>query len=711
MIRFFKNISLVATLAVLTYSCSPKLTNTVAIIVDSETYNNCSTELDAYRQVIEKGRVKAKIITSEWENPIQVRDTILSLKKSKPSLEGVVLVGNIPIVKVRGAQHLTTAFKMNERTFPKEQSSVASDRFYDDFDLKFDFLCRDSVNNNIFYYRLSEEGEQSIKSDIYSARIKVPSTMSGDSYKYMKDYLVKVLKAHKENNPLDNIIFFAGNGYNSDCMTIWRQKPIIFRDYFPAAFKSSSSNKFYNFRQDPKIKFKLFNEIQREDVDLFLFSEHGAYDTQYLNGAPEGENLTDNLKYLKESLQSAYKRYKGGKNEEAFINEVVSEYLLPSSIFSDEEMKKRADNTPRLSDENIVLEEIEKLKTGPRVAIFDACYNGSFHESGYVAGYHTFNPGKCIVTQGNTVNVLQDKWEDQLIGYFSIGLKAGLWQKEFNFLESHMIGDPTFSFTPTDPKMSEKIYSALTNGKENSRFWNSLLKEEIPIYRATAIKHLGKRVSSYELLQIFNNDESPIVRQQAFNSLMDYDDNNRVEGIKKGLFDQFEVIRVTAARCAGNVGDESLIPYLIRAAYYYPEAQRLQYGAMTSLSVFSLESIQKAFEVHPDLNFDYLKGRAEWLKKELMSAIDTTATYNKRESSIRTFRNYNLHYAVEELLNVLCDKNEDVNIRVVMCETLGWFDKSIGKERIKEAIIDCLKDESAPEPLVKEMKKTLKRLN
>lgn len=39
------------------------------------------------------------------------------------------LIGDVPVALVRNAQHMTTAFKMNEKAFPWDQSSVPTDRF------------------------------------------------------------------------------------------------------------------------------------------------------------------------------------------------------------------------------------------------------------------------------------------------------------------------------------------------------------------------------------------------------------------------------------------------------------------------------------------------------------------------------------------------------------------------------------------------------
>lgn len=41
---------------------------------------------------------------------------------------------------------------MNEKAFPWDQSSVPTDRFYDDLNLKFEFIRQDSVNHQHFYY-------------------------------------------------------------------------------------------------------------------------------------------------------------------------------------------------------------------------------------------------------------------------------------------------------------------------------------------------------------------------------------------------------------------------------------------------------------------------------------------------------------------------------------------------------------------------------
>ena len=256
--------------------CGKKVKTSFAIITDQATYDKCKDELHSYRDVLESEGLATYIIADEWTSPEEIKAVIADIAYAKPRLEGMVFVGDVPIVMVREGQHLTTAFKMNEEKFNIFESSVASDRYYDDFDLEFEFLQKDETRPDIFYYRLSETGAQSLRPEVYSARMKVPAVMEGDKYEIMKAYLKKVVAAHQEENPLDNMTFFAGHGYNSDCLTYWRQKPMVFRENFPGCFDKSSTNRFLNFRQNQEMQKYLFNEIQRKGVDFFQFSEHGA---------------------------------------------------------------------------------------------------------------------------------------------------------------------------------------------------------------------------------------------------------------------------------------------------------------------------------------------------------------------------------------------------------------------------------------------------
>lgn len=676
--------------------CGKKAKTSFAVFTDATTYEKCKDELHAYRNVLESEGLATYIIADDWTSPEQIKEVIADIAYAGPQLEGIVLVGDVPIVMVREGQHMTTAFKMNEKRYGIFESSVASDRYYDDFDLKFDFIQKDDERSDVFYYRLTEEGAQTLRPEIYSARMKVPAVMEGDKYEIMKSYLKKVVAAHQESNTLDNMTFFAGHGYNSDCLTYWRQKPMVFRENFPNCFKKSSTNRFLNFRQDPHMQKNLFNEIQREGVDYIQFTEHGAYDTQYINGGAEVEGLKDCFEELKKNIGLMYLRYKGNKDEEPFLHEVDSLFKLPRETFSDsalahyKELRKFEKEAV-----NITLDEIMKLRSNARMAIFNACYNGSFHNNkGYVAGCHVFGEGDCVVAQGNTVNVLQDKWEDKLLGIVSLGMRVGMWQKEVPYLEGHMIGDPTYRFTPAskeDAKIVAKLHEDMVFNRADAKVWKKYLNSENSVLRAAGVTYLGY-IGGHEgsdiALKVFENDPSWIVRMHALHTLRGYADENTKAAMLKGLNDPYEYIARVCCHIAGDDARKDMKEPLEKFMSEHPEMIRASYAAKCALEVIEVSKMYR---------------------KYVNIAAEKSNSVAKRVDAIRTFRNNKVLDAIPVMLDMVKDNAEDEYLRTAAAEVLGWYTQSADKSTIISTLTAAEADVNS-ELVKKEIKKTLKRL-
>ena len=147
------------------------LANSFAIVIDRTTYSKAKDAVENYRKAVEHDGLKTYLIVAEWANPSQVKDSLKALYNRDKTLEGCVLIGDIPIAMIRNAQHMTTAFKMNEQTFPIRESSVPSDRFYDDLHLKFKYLSQDKEDSALYYYKLTEDSPQRLNPNFYSARI------------------------------------------------------------------------------------------------------------------------------------------------------------------------------------------------------------------------------------------------------------------------------------------------------------------------------------------------------------------------------------------------------------------------------------------------------------------------------------------------------------------------------------------------------------
>lgn len=696
----FCGIASIAAAQVKVEKCGVKSPTAFAIITDSETLSKCAEEFHAYKQVLEEEGLGTYIISADWKGPEEVKAEILALAGKKPRLEGVVFAGDIPIVKVRQGQHLTTAFKMNEEAWPMEESSVPSDRFYDDFGLSFDFICRDTVETDVFYYRLSEEGAQHLRPDIYSARMKVPAVMKGDKYEIMRKYLRKVVDAHRQNNALDNLTFFAGHGYNSDCLTLWRQKPVVFREYFPYVFSQASHNRFLNFREDRHMKWNLLSEVARKDVDLFVFSEHGAPDTQYINESKVADNLDEDMDYLRRSLAESYKYYAGKGHGEDFMKEAVEqEYRLSRKDFSDSAMAAYAvADSLEYAQANIFLDDIMKGHSNAKMIVFNACYNGSFHNrEGYVAGCHVFGDGECIVAQGNTVNVLQDKWEDKLMGYLSIGERAGMWQKEVAYLESHLIGDPTFRFTPhdkTEEKLRDRLHNDLVFNELNPSVWEKYTYSDNSLLRCAGITHLGyidAKAAHKRAAEMFG-DPSWTVRIHAFNTLATDPDADFATFVRIGLEDIYEVVARNSVRMAAALGDTSLIPDVKAFKKAHPEMVRASGHAA-------------------DDAIALLSGTGHY-SKSTEGAADKEKPLKKRVNDIRTFRNGRSIFAVDPLLHIVGDASDDLYVRTVACEALGWYEQSVCRGEIIESLSGMLVNGTdIPQQIQAEIKKTIKRLS
>ncbi|WP_148038819.1 HEAT repeat domain-containing protein [Proteiniphilum sp. X52] len=708
------------------------------IVIDSKSFEQASAEVMAYKNVLEEQGLGVVVMVGDWKSPDDLRREIEKVYRKKPVMEGAVFIGDIPVVRVRNFQHATTAFKMNEETFPIEESSVTSDRFYDDLDLRFEFLSVDEKNPRHFYYRLREDSPQVIESDFYSARMLPPSDMGTDVYELLRKYLRKVVEAHKEVNYADNIKFFNGHGYNSDCLTVWHNQQFVLKEQFPEAFRSSRGNAFYNFRQDPFMKYNLFERLQMPGTDLFVFHEHGAFDIQYINGdypAPNAigmrkEGIYGPMEVLSISLRNRYRRYTGERGE-SFAETTIREYNLSPDFYSGKLIDStRVNDSIFSADINIALSDLRNLKPQPRITIFDACYNGSFHQPGYVAGYHIFSDGNTVVAQGNTVNVLQDKWSMELIGMIAEGARIGFWQKEFQFLESHLIGDPTFRLTPGSAAGDRSREAAVLNrnlalNKGNNKIWLEYLKSGNPNCQAIALKQLStNKPGNYDDILLRYLKESPFysVRMQALQRIIYSSGRNLTQALLLALDDPYELIRRNGARFAGYSGDEELIGPLVQTLLFSNESQRVQYAARNSLPMFDLEKIsseitRQAAASHLQNPSDaaaqaisYFSAQKARNDKLLTVIQDKTAEQSDRISAIRFLRNHNNHLQVTQLLEILKDDSDDTEVRVVLAEALGWFRWSVKREQIVEALKTIRKDKQTPKKLRDKIGQSILRL-
>jgi len=75
------------------------------IVIDSKSFDQAQSEVMAYKKVLEEQGLGAVVMIGDWDSPDDLKKDILKIYKKKPVMEGVVFVGDIPVVRVRNFQH------------------------------------------------------------------------------------------------------------------------------------------------------------------------------------------------------------------------------------------------------------------------------------------------------------------------------------------------------------------------------------------------------------------------------------------------------------------------------------------------------------------------------------------------------------------------------------------------------------------------------
>lgn len=710
------------------------LANSFAIVIDRTTYSKAKDAVENYRKAVEHDGLKTYLIAAEWANPSQVRDSLKALYNRDKTLEGCVLVGDIPIAMIRNAQHMTTAFKMNEQTFPIRESSVPSDRFYDDLHLKFKYLSQDKEDSALYYYKLTEDSPQRLNPNFYSARIRYSEGKNGDKYQAIADFLNKAAKAkYAQPNKLDQVVSYNGASYNMDCLMVYMDEEKAYRENFPLAFQNGTGFKHWNFRMNHAMRNYLLSELKRDGIDVFMFHEHGAPDQQLVNGNEACQETSSRLASVKREIYShTKKRAKKGESLDSLQQMFSVKFGLAAGFWDDyanaEYWKK---DSIAHAESYISLPDLENIVSNPTFVMFDACYNGSFQDKDQIAGRYIFNPGSTLVVQGNTRNVLQDRWTIEMIGLLSHGIRVGQYNKLVATLEGHLIGDPTVRFAPIS---ANTVSMDIMTKADNRKYWNRLTKSKYPDIQSLALRMLAdcdfglsegnekaRAATSAMLLSTFRTSPFNTVRMEALKMLSRYGGEDFTEAVRLGLNDPYERIARSSADYAGRIGDVSLLPDIVRVLFEDEDRIRIQYQLNTSLFLFPKEKVID--EVHRYLSASNRMDKKAEMEKAVGSIadnfafrdrgdsviMDAKAKTDKRISAIRFLRNNPRTQSLDTYLAFLNDTSVPQNLRVLMAEALGWFDLSCRKADIRSFIRKMLV-EGQPDELKEELLQTLERL-
>ena len=688
-----------------------------AVITDEGTYRACEAELKAYQATLEKEGLPTFIVYNEWKTPEDVKKVIAKLYK-KNKLEGVVFVGEIPIPMIRKAQHMTSAFKMDEKNNAWRDSSVPSDRFYDDFDLQFDFLKQDSVENNFFYYNLAVESPQRIQCDIYSARVKAIDN-GEDPYAQISRYFKKTVAEHRTNNKLDQFFSYTGDGSYSNSLTAWTPETFTIREQLPGVFDKEGRARFirYNFSAYPKDD--VINMLKREDLDLSIFHEHGVPERQYLSGSPATNRWNTHIDAMKYYYRSLARKKQGNKKAfDEMLDKMKNKYGLDSTwIAGYADPKVIAEDSLLDLRTGIILPEVTDFKPNSRMVIFDACYNGDFREKDYIAGRYIMSEGKCVTTFANSVNVLQDKMANEMLGLLGMGARVGQWAKLTNILESHIIGDPTLRFQSINGVDANALFKA---PYDEGRMLE-LLQSPYADIQNFALHNLyrnGYPGISTLLRKTFETSPFMMVRFTSLALLEKIGDKNFQEVLPLAIRDSYEFIRRTSIRMMQHVGLNEYVYPQIKAYVEDNLSERVAFNIVLGLHVFDETAVREAID--KVMAETYVLQDKEEMREALEKANNNRSMQKEllsKETAERwrilycnSLKNYMAHACVDGLLDLLVDSNESEKLKASLLEALAWFTHSYRKPDILQACDQLRKDKNLSESLREEANRTYYRL-
>ena len=667
----------------------------VAVVIDQDCYSQTKDAVNEYVDAMELDGKTGILLIDEWGVPDSIRVRLETLHREK-ALEGAVLIGDIPVPMIRDAQHLSSAFKMDQKRDWKE-SSIPSDRYYDDFHLQFNFLSRDKDRKDFFYYSLAPESPQQIRSDIYTARIK--PAQGQDKYKAIADFLRKAVRTKKAaieaagrgTNGLalaepDRVMFFAGHGYNSESMVSRMNEYKALHEQIPSVNKPGGKVDFINFDFDKSVKTRLLSALGDEDLDVALLHHHGYNDMQLLNGSPY-ESTPDGWlalarNYFREKMRSS-------RNPEATRKDFIKRFGIPGEWLdeaSDPELIIKDSLYDRSMD--IYTDDIDRYDIKARFVLFDACFNGAFTEADYVVPHYLFGEANnTVAALAHSVNTLQDVWTDELVGLFDEGVCAGNIFKHVWSLENHLFGDPTFHFgavSDLDRKVSMK--------EEKAGIWRKLLKSEsTPCdVKCLAVRVLTRNgnITGEELLDLQRNSGSGIVRLAAFNGNVELAGNCLTEAISLGLDDSYELLQRLSARYAGYNQSPELDEQIVRLYVDPLTPTRVMFqlkAPLVDIETGKATELVRRYghwkgDEGLDSLIDYLEVCGKSLSADLANLESDSPNARNARLFIRSQRNQ-CRADILDALQTFFAKTDDPAIKLQIAELLGWYRYSYAREK------------------------------
>ncbi|MBQ7494813.1 MAG: HEAT repeat domain-containing protein [Bacteroidaceae bacterium] len=699
-----------------------------AIVIDPASLSQAKTEVEAYAAALSDVQgFHVYTVVDRWGIPDSIRAELQRLHALKQNpIVGAVFVGDIPVPMIRDAQFLTSAFKMNQK-MPRRDSSVPSDRFYDDFGLHFQFIDRDTAEfSHLFYYTLTCKGNQTLHPDLFTGRIR-PTDAGGTSrYEKLRAYLRKATAAKRNPEPFQSVFVYTGSGSVNESRVAHIDEQLSMREHFPQLAGKAGAFSYMDFTDAPFIKRKLMNEMMRPDLSLGFMHHHGDFDTQYLTHAPKPSGTEEALDYLLRAYRDRLRRAaRYGQDVDSIRRMLTERDGLPESWLAGQPSPANNRLDSLLEDSlNLTLKDFATYGYRPncRVAVYDACYNGAFHNADYIAGEYIFQPGRTIAGQGGTVNVIQDKWPDRYMGLLAEGVMIGLINQHEPELEVHIIGDPTFCFSSdTKVNLNDLIISGST--KE----WERLLKKgKSPDVCCMALENLkdSPAMTDARLLKLVRSARSGLVRLQAFYLLQQRNSPLLVDAIEVAATDNsYELLQRMAVNAIPKCGHPRLTKTLAALLAQNNASARVAFNAMEAIQFMPAtemkQSINEALDsVSPHVTWakEYRQSRQKQVDiylerwdEDIIALCDGKLSLPRQRMMADRMKIYLPPYLVQRVA-AYTEQCTDPEVQCLLLSSLGWHRLAYSSSAIAETAQRMSQNTSLPQEVRDEALKTYKRL-
>lgn len=697
----------------------------VALVVDADTRASAQAALDAWRAAQAARGVGVVLVVSEGASAEELREELRRLSDSA-RVEGAILAGDLPVPMLRGAQHLTSAFKMDEDAHPREESSVPSDAYYADFELAWRALPRAEGDGPLAWFELEAASAQRLERDIWVSRVAFEGPRARTLLATWFDGRAKEIEAGPR--ALLRVASFEGHAYVSESLDAWSARREAWREAMPALFgpggQGSGSWSAWHHHGGARAFEGFLRDLADPRLDLCIVHAHGEVDSQLLLGEPEARTTEARRAALLRGLRIRLRRaVDGGEAAQAAKARISGEAQVPIE-WLDDALDPALEAADRAHAEALALDVAEVRALAPRakVALLDQCFLGAFQRAGDVATAW-LEGGATRVVVANSVNVLQDVAAEQHLGQLAAGEWLGRWHKRSPHLESQCLGDGTFSFAwarggvPVDP-WAEALWS-------NEALLALLgASDAAPREREVAAWMLARRgaLSIEVALRLLRRDPAASVRLQALRALAATRSEEFAGALEFVARDGNELLRRKAVELMAELGETEHIRLLAMAALFDP-SPRVAFDAREGLRLLHPDIVRAELDdlakrLGPRLDAPGVRAELEQLAAsprtafvdELATLVDASAPERKLVEAARRFRLYRVQRAVPPLLALVEDSSRPVAARVAAAEALGWHGYDRSRSMIGTRLQAVHESKEAPRPVAEAALKSVLRL-